>query len=452
LVYTALVGIDPRERVRTLLRTYGRNTCSSQALDLGLELWFDDDTEGGACVAYADTGSAWIAAGDPIGPDDQADEVASRFCAAASRAGKRPRFFAIERAPTSPELDGTHIGSQPVWNPQGWAEILASKRSLREQLRRARAKGVAIRELKPGELASNLELRSAVSKVTQRWRGSRSLAPMGFLVDIELEGAHPDRRYFIAERNGGAVGVLIALPVFARNGWFIEHALRDPDAPNGTVELLFDAAMSSFADAGMEYATFGLAPLKDVQSKSLRWIRDHSRWFYDFSGLSRFKAKLEPHGWTPVYLAYPAGERGLSAVVDSLRAFARGSFARFLWATLAHRARIVVFLLATLLVPWTVILAIAPARYFPSSDIQLAWVLYDLVLITALALLLVTWRRHLAAAIASLALVDFVLGVVQLCLHNVGELDGIVDVLATTAAIAAPLFAAVFLFAARRRY
>ncbi|MBT8495419.1 MAG: DUF2156 domain-containing protein, partial [Deltaproteobacteria bacterium] len=118
---------DNRERVLGLLRRYGQNTCSFQALERGLSYWFDGDD---ACVAYADTGGAWIAAGEPICADERIEPVARRFCAAARERGRRPRFFALERE-VGDDIARLHIGMQPVWNPQDWPDTLRGKRSLR---------------------------------------------------------------------------------------------------------------------------------------------------------------------------------------------------------------------------------------------------------------------------------------------------------------------------------
>ncbi|RMD82880.1 MAG: DUF2156 domain-containing protein, partial [Candidatus Dadabacteria bacterium] len=92
------------------------------------------------------------------------------------------------------------------------------------------------------------------------------------------------------------------------------------------------------AEQGSTHVTFGLAPLSGPVPRWLRFIRDRSRRLYDFEGLRAFKAKLCPDEWHPVYLAYPAGERGVLALIDVLTAFAGGSLMRFGWRTLVHRS------------------------------------------------------------------------------------------------------------------
>ncbi len=436
-------------RVLDLLRKHGHNTTSFQILEPGLHYWFDDD----ACVAYADTGGAWVVAGAPVAAREREVEVMTRFAEAARAAGKRVRFFGLEDdVSTQSAFACLHVGEQPVWDPQEWGDALRRKRSLREQLRRSRAKGVSVRLVGANELADGHPTRAKIDHMIAHWMNSRAMAPMGFVVHLDPYGLPEERRFFIAERGGLVVGVLIAVPIYARDGWFFEDVLRDPSAPNGTIELLFDHAMRQLADEGSRHVTFGLAPLAGTTHRWMRRIRDHTRWLYDFEGLRSFKAKLQPHSWHPVYLAYPARERGMRAVIDTLEAFARGSFFRFGWRTLVHRAALVTRWLALLLVPWIAIMALAPTRpWFPSRLTQIGWVTYDLLLFVMLQMLASRWSRRLAQGLAAAALFDFTLGSVQLLAHNVLHLAGTAAWLIAGAAVAAPLGVAAFLWSARNR-
>ena len=403
---------------------------------------------GDGFVAYSDTGRAWVALGEPIAPPERIAAVAEEFIAAAAEAGRRVRFFALE-SPAAPGLRAVAIGEQPMWRPADWATTVAGARSLREQLRRARAKGVAVRELVPRDL--DAERRRRLEELARRWKQSRSMAPMRFAVTVDLFGHAGERRYFVAERGEVIVGALVAVPIYARDGWLLEDLLRDPAAPNGTTELLFDAAMRSLEAAGAEVLSMGMAPLSGQVPWPLRAARSTTRWLFDFDGLRRFKAKLRPMRWEPVHAAFPDRERGVGAIADVLRSFAGGSLARFAAATAIHRARAVVFLLAALLIPWTALLATGGAgRLFPSPEIQAAWIAYDAALFAGLIALARRWRRHLALALAAAALIDFGLGLAQLVVWTATRASG-ADWLAVAAALAAPLGAAAFLLVAARK-
>lgn len=439
-----------RRRVLALLERHGFNATSFQTLEPEFTYWFDDEAD--ACVAYVDTGGAWVVAGAPIAPLERMAEVASRFQQAATHAHRRVAYFGTEErfARAVPSVS-VLVGEQPVWDPSRWASILEATRSLREQLRRARAKGVVVRAASAAELSDPASpTRRAIEQLVRRWLGSRRMAPMGFLVQLEPFVFPEERRYFVAEQRGAVVGFLGVVPVYARDGWFLEDLLRDPAAPNGTAELLVDAAMRAAADDGSRYATLGIAPLSGAVSGPLRAARRWTARLYDFEGLRAFKAKLRPNAWEPIYLSFPKTGKGALALYDTLAAFARGGLLRFGLATLLRGPAIVFELLAYLLVPWTVLLAVAPARaWFPSPWVKWAWVAFDVCIAPSLLVLSRRFRRDRAAVLASLVTADAVLTAIQAATWNLPRARGPLEVVVSVVAMLAPTVAAILLWSAR---
>jgi phosphatidylglycerol lysyltransferase len=105
---------------------------------------------------------------------------------------------------------------------------------------------------------------------------------------------------------------LILSPIPERHGWLTEQFPHRPGAPNGTVELMMDAAIRELAADGYEYVTLGLSPLSRRAKIEpfdnpfwlrflLGWMRKHGQRFYNFDGLDRFKSKLRPEYWEPVF-------------------------------------------------------------------------------------------------------------------------------------------------------
>jgi len=318
--------VTERERVLALLQRHGWNATSFQVLEPGFRYWFDDD----ACVGYVDTGRAWVAAGAPIAATDRLAAVATRFVAAATAARRRACCFATEaRFHDAVGWRALRIGDQPCWAPAEWDEVVRTGRSLREQLRRARAKGVTVRPVVAAELVAGHPTRVALDALIARWLASRPIAPMGFLVQVDPFTFPAERRYFLAERDGRAVGFLGIIPIYARGGWFFEDFLRDPAAPNGSVELLVDAGMHAAHAAAIPLVTLGLVPL----AGEVPWWLRLARWLggplYDFDGLRAFKAKFRPRTWDPIYLSYPPGRTAVGALFDTLTAFSRGGLLRF---------------------------------------------------------------------------------------------------------------------------
>jgi phosphatidylglycerol lysyltransferase len=440
---------DERSRVLALLRRFGREATSFQVLERGFRYWFDGDA---ACVAYVDTGGAWVAAGGPIADSAHAAEVAARFVSAARAARRRACFFATEK-PFAEQggCASIHIGEQPVWDPTAWETVLRESKSLREQVRRARAKGVEVKVLAPEDVAPGAAMRLAIESLIARWIGTRTMAPMGFLVDVQPFKFASERRYFVAQRAGEVVGFLAAVPVYARAGWFFEDLLRDPSAPNGTAELLVDAAMRDCARDDARYVTLGLAPLAGPVHGWLRVARDRLSLLYDFHGLRAFKARLRPQHWEAIHLSHPRGTSSTVALYDSLAAFARGSFARFAVQSALRGPAIVVRVLAVLLVPWTLALAIAnTTRWFPSRAVQVAWVVFDVLVAAGLFVLAARWRRWLAHTLAVAITFDAALTLVEAAAFNAPRVRSVLDAVVVAVSCVAPAAAAAILWGALR--
>jgi lysylphosphatidylglycerol synthetase-like protein (DUF2156 family) len=82
-----------------------------------------------------------------------------------------------------------------------------------------------------------------------------------FLVEPEvLDGFLEDRLVLTARRNGAVVAFALASPIPARHGYLLEVLARSRFAPNGTSELLIDAAMHHAAEQSCTYMTLGWSP------------------------------------------------------------------------------------------------------------------------------------------------------------------------------------------------
>lgn len=439
-----------RARALQLLKRYGWNATSFQVLEPGVCYWFDPARE--ACVAYVDTGRAWVVAGAPIAPEERIAELAAAFERVAAAARRRVCYFGVERRFLREVLHRSlPIGEQPVWDPAKWPATLRASRSLREQLRRARARGVTVRAVDLHDLdRRDADVRRAVEALIDRWLHSRPMAPMGFLVQVDLFTHPEERRLFVAEREGRLVGFLAMVPVYARNGWLLEDLLRDASAPNGTAELLIDHAMRAAAEAGSRYATLGMAPLSGRISPWLRVVRRLGARLYRFDGLRAFKARLRPGRWEPLYLSFPRSQNALISLADALSAFAPQGLARFALETLARNPAPVLRALALLLIPWMAALALVESsRWFPAPWVQWSWIGFDALLVVGLLSLAGRWRHGLATLLAAAITGDALVTLLEVCAFNLPRATGPVEVLAGGIAVLAPALAAAFLWAAR---
>jgi phosphatidylglycerol lysyltransferase len=296
-------------RARKLVLEHGWNSTSYQILNPGIEHWFTDSAP--AVVGYVRRHRYLLAAGAPVCPPDALPWVLREFEEFARSqsckvcyvcAGDRLRALLAD----SPRHATITVGAQPVWNAPDWPQILTRRASLRAQLHRAANKNVRIVELPAGEAARD----PRIQQVLHQWIEHRGLPPLHFLTEPEvLRGVVDDRLVLAAQRGGNTVAYLVASPVTARNGYLIEELARSPEAPNGTIELLIDAAMRHFIQRGNEYVTMGLVALThNVFRSNPVWIRTlmyvaraHANRFYNFRGLEQFRAKMHPAYWEKIF-------------------------------------------------------------------------------------------------------------------------------------------------------
>ncbi len=460
---SAVAPIRDDDRALALIQRYGHTATAFRALGAGLEHWFLTDAQGDrGMVAYYRTPGAMVSAGEPVAAPHEAIAVAEAFVLFAASQRCRVSFFATEGIlASSPRFRRVMLGEQPVWDPQSWADHVAHHRSLREQLRRARAKGVIVQRL-DAEAMREPTRRTLLEGLIARWFAARPMARMGFLVEVDPFAWLSQRQSFVAMRDGVPVALLSIVPVPARGGWLFEHLLRDPDAPNGTAELLVHHAMLLLAADGVSWVTLGLAPLAGPVSGWLRTTRSWSRPLFNFDGLAAFKRKLGPQGWEPIYLAYPREQSSVRAMLDGLRAFAGGSLWQFGVRTLRRGPAVVLRALEWLLIPWTVLLALAPTfPWFPSGIVHVAWVVFDVLLLFGLRALRVKerasgalarragwrWSRTLAIAVSA----DAVLTSVQALWWNLASIHGATGRAVVLLACLGPTLASIVLWGASRR-
>jgi phosphatidylglycerol lysyltransferase len=339
---------------RELVMEHGFNATAYQVLNPGIEHWFSAD--GSGLVGYVRRRRVLLAAGDPVCAHGRLRAIVEAFEAFARAQGCRVCYVCAEGRlrrvlAGSAQHSAVAVGAQPVWSPSAWPQIVQHSASLRAQLNRARNKGVSVAPLPAAIGARQPELRVLL----REWLGARDWPPMHFLATpAALSGVLEDRMLLVARRAGRAVAFLLASPVAARNGYLVEQIVRSPSAPNGTSELLVDAAMRRFSHQGRAFVTLGLVALAASAAREIgnnplwlrmlmRWARAHANRFYNFRGLEHFRTKMLPERWEPVYAIsnqprfsvgtlYALGEAFAGNAL--WRAFAQG-FAR----ALRHEAR-----------------------------------------------------------------------------------------------------------------
>jgi phosphatidylglycerol lysyltransferase len=414
------------DRMLEALKQHGTEAVSFQALKAASHWWTDAaEPEGtGARIGYTPSGRSWIAIGTPLVDTARKAEAVRHFISAARAEGRRPVFFGIEDLAPFEGCRSLLVGLQSVLRPSEWQATLGSRPRLREQLRRARAKHVTVRAVEAGDLMPGTPLRRDVDRLRREWLASRQMEPMGFLVAVEPFHAAGEHLYFVAERGGTAVQFLSAVPIYAGKGWLMEDMLRGRDAPNGTTELVIDALIRRI-EPDARWLTPGLTPLSGRIPWWLRLTKRASVALYDFSGLWRFRSRLRPAEWRPIWLAWDRGPV-FGPTIDLLRLFAGGRILPFAARSIVSHPNGPPWAVAVPLVVWTALIAglALAGRHdvLGFSRVSLwAWVIFDVVMAALLFKAAHRPRARNLAALAALACFDAVVSLRHLAMVGFGN-------------------------------
>lgn len=295
--------------------------------------WLVFSPAGNAMLMYGRMGRSWIAMGDPVGPDEEARELLRRFRGACDRAGAWCVFFEVH-----PEhldwyvdlgLSITKLGEEARVELARFdleRPGLARVRQARAKLERAGCRfEVVPRESVPAVLGELLA-------VSDAWLARKTTREKGF------SNASFDERYLthfpvaVVRRNGAIIAFASLWEGAGKEEMSVDLMRHLPDAPNGTMDLLFSELLLRGRAQGYRWFNFGTAPLSGLGSHAGAPLRErlgtfvyrHGEHFYNFRGLRAYKQKFDPV-WTPLYLASSA-DTPLPAIVLDLTGLIAGGY------------------------------------------------------------------------------------------------------------------------------
>ena len=137
----------------------------------------------------------------------------------------------------------------------------------------------------------------------------------------------------IVRQNGRAVAFASLMPSYGhRHELSIDLMRHVPEAPNGTMDLLFVKLMQYAQEQSYQFFDLGMAPLSGVGETSwsrrderlLRVVYELGTSFYNYKGLRRYKEKFNPQ-WRSLYLAYPH-DRAVHPILIDLAVLVAGGY------------------------------------------------------------------------------------------------------------------------------
>ncbi|MCL7490472.1 DUF2156 domain-containing protein [Streptomyces sp. MCA2] len=332
---TAPAALGDDEAV-DVLRRHGRHSSAFLTMNSGVRRMAPDGLDGFA--AYRESGRRHLF--ELCGPVCAYGDRERLLVALLERArGERRRVGAVQLSRDDALLHADHGF---VVNQLGASfSIALADYSLRGQrmvkvrnmVNRARREGVVVREVPPGE-ADDPARAAALDHVDAAWLRAkgRHVKELDFLIGERGGPGRPYRRLFTAVHEGRTVGYVSYSPVFgARTGWLYDLTRRSPEAPPGTVDLLFATGLQQFQEEGCGWLHLGFTPfvqfgdpLQDpgpsstVLRRMLELLGSRGQALYPAAAQESFKLKWRPQHIEPEYLAFQNGV-SVAAVWNLLR-------------------------------------------------------------------------------------------------------------------------------------
>lgn len=207
------------------------------------------------------------------------------------------------------DLDGYGLGGQRMVK-------------VRNMVNRARREGVTVTEVTAGGRDSP-PVAAALDAVDRAWLRDkgRHVKELDFLIGERGGPGAPHRRLFTARHAGRTVGYVSYSPVFGeRPGWLYDLTRRLPDAPPGTVELVFATALRRFQDEDCAWLHLGFTPFVQLRRdacafgptsaglrRCLELLAAKGQAVYPAATQESFKLKWRPQLIEPEYLAFQGG-------------------------------------------------------------------------------------------------------------------------------------------------
>lgn len=284
-----------------------------------------------AFLMYGVRGHTWVALGDPVGPDHQAEPLVRRFLERCDDFQGVPVFYEATRQWLHVYADfgltyAALAEQARVFLPH-FALAGSGHRRLRTLMGHL-SRGGAVFRIVP---ASGLRaLLPQLEDVSNAWLADHADAERGFSVGT-FDPGYMERFPVAVLEVGGRVEAFAVVWTAAGHEEIGVDLLRyRPAAPRGTVDALFAWLLAWGRQQGYRWCNLGLAPLAESDTsadgpfwaRAGRFLDGHAGALYAAHGTRADQQKFDPV-WHTRYLVYPGG-LALPQVAADITALVRG--------------------------------------------------------------------------------------------------------------------------------
>jgi len=303
---------DAVDRVEPVVRA-SRRTYAHLAL-LGDKAFVTNETQT-AFIMYAVEGRSWVAMGDPIGPEDQWEDLVWRFVERVDRNGGWPVFYQVDAQSlslyTDLGLSFIKLGEEARVSLTDFDLEGRARKGLRHSHNKLTQLGCSVEVIPSHKVA---EIIPELRRISDRWIQQKNTREKRFSLGF-FDSAYLVRCPVAVVRCQDGIRAFANLWTGADKEEISVDLMRyEPDGPEGMMDYLFVDLMLWARDRGYRWFNLGMAPLSGLQDRALAplWSKagailfHHGEHFYNFQGLRAYKEKFGPT-WGAKYMVCPGG-------------------------------------------------------------------------------------------------------------------------------------------------
>ena len=266
-------------------------------------------------IMYGIEGRSWIAMGDPIGPEEEWEELLWKFRELCDRHDGRPVFYQVDNEHLDFYVDlgmtFLKLGEEGRVSLQDFSLEGLSRRDLRHARHKIEKENCTFSVVPVQNVPDLLGTFRAVSDA---WLSEKNTKEKGFSLgffDPEYVRRFPAA---VVSRAGEIIAFANLWPGAEKEELSVDLMRHLPSAPNGIMDYLFVELMLWGREQGYKWFSLGMAPMSGLEDRSLApawhklgtFVFRHGEHFYNFQGLRQYKEKFDPQ-WQPRYLVCSRG-------------------------------------------------------------------------------------------------------------------------------------------------
>ena len=295
----------------TLTHIYGRNSISYFALSADKSYFFSASRK--SVIAYVLEGNVAVAAGDPIGPEEEMLSVIQQFTAFCHEQDWTMVFWQVHDTLVDLyRMAGLHlvkIGEDAIITTRTFTLAGKAMANVRSSAKRAEKEGIHI-VFSRGRV-QDAEHLVQMEQISHAWLTSKGSAEMGFSMGHFDPNGDEEQVYALAVDGTNQVHAFVTfVPIYGRNGWGLDLMRRAKWAVPGTMEFLLARSIEYLKREGADIVSLGLAPRSNVNDTDQTFLGTSIDFLTHRIGnpskdrlLFAFKKKFQPR-WENRYLVY----------------------------------------------------------------------------------------------------------------------------------------------------